>query len=148
MAVVPKAVLLDAGRIRLRTIHKLLTDVRKRERRRSERSAGGDFRSAASVTPAAQCFRAKIPTAQQDRRQVVRISDVRGSEYVCQRAVAGGECVHSLSDLGILYEGRSMMRFSAGVDQERALAAPVFMDLACANSVHVVGGVRPGKGDP
>ena len=65
-----------------------------------------------------------------------------------QLSAFGRESVDAAGDFGVFHEWWSVVRFEAGVDHERAAAAPVFVDGEGFDAVDVGGGVGAGERDP
>ena len=65
-----------------------------------------------------------------------------------QRAAGGGEGVDAARDFGVFDERRGVVRFEAGVDHERAAAAPMFVLCEGVDAVDVGGGVGARERDP
>ena len=65
-----------------------------------------------------------------------------------ERAAGGGEGVDAARHFGVFDERRGVVRFEAGVDHERAAAAPVFVFGEGVDAVDVGGRVRARERDP
>lgn len=65
-----------------------------------------------------------------------------------QRAAGGGEGVYFFSGFGVFDQGRSVVRFCAGVYDQWTGASPMFEAGEAADAVDIVGGVGAGEGDP
>ena len=75
-------------------------------------------------------------------RAMARLNDA------VQRAAGGGEGVDAARDFGVFDERRGVVGFEAGVDHERAAAAPMFVFCEGVDAVDVGGGVGAREGDP
>jgi hypothetical protein len=65
-----------------------------------------------------------------------------------QRTAGGRKGVDAAGDFGVFDQWRGVVGFEAGVDDERAAAAPVFVGGEGVDAVDVGGGVGAGEGDP
>ena len=65
-----------------------------------------------------------------------------------QGAAGSGEGVNASRHFGVYDERRGVVGFEAGVDHERAAAAPMFVLCEGVDAVDVGGGVRAREGDP
>ena len=67
---------------------------------------------------------------------------------VVEGATRFAEVVDAAGDVGVFDEGRGVVGFEAGVDEEGAVAAPVFVVDEAVDAVDIVGGVGAGEGGP
>jgi len=72
----------------------------------------------------------------------------RLSQIPRQRPSPRSQGVDSLGDLRVFDQGRSVVRFAASVDHQRAATAPVLLPCDCANAVHIGSWVTARKNNP
>ena len=65
-----------------------------------------------------------------------------------QRAAGGGQGVDAAGDFGVFHQRRGVVRLDAGVDHQRAAAAPVLVVGERVDAVDVGGGVGARERDP